>query len=338
MMNEARKCAGRNRTGVISQKFHILMLLLTAFSVSEISYGQDQSFGLKPALLAGSNYVELGLAAEVLEQCSVNKLGTWIGYDMSDEIESRFALTGPGLIKGTLDGDEVFCGYSEEKVPITPPMSVTVFDNKGNTKTMEVTHYQWEVGCDTSPEFFPGAGSPFELIFSTPYGKKWGRLDRTAAPDDVPPQIWASLEKRIEDLIKDLKSDRRSDAPPWKIAIAGGISRKLNVISASPSLLAITLVQQVIVEQEGKVYDKGSVGVSQIVEAVSYSPLAEWPVAYMAYPFSEILTEDSPFLGEYGNGDFRVVLMGDWMRLYAVSLGPRQEILTRASSAHIDCE
>lgn len=279
-----------------------------------------------------------GHTTAVSEVCDSERLETWVGTPALDRIEIRLVLRSREVVE-SLEFD-VVCGFGKKQ--LIPPISVAMFNRDGNKRVISASQYAWEQGCATYPEIVTNSGRSWIAAFSERGGRAWRRIDRQSLVGEVSEASWRSMTDSLDKYYRDFVY-QWPRSPVAEMTLGNRTRRIVRRLSGTPQLKAVS----VIVEMHPKATDKSAkrsfLGVARVIASdEKSSPFinseASWSTAFAVHLDVKSAREADPFLGEYTNGDYRLVLLGDYEDLTAVSLGREQKILAQGRSAVPNCD
>lgn len=279
--------------------------------------------------------LRIGYSMAIPEVCDLGMLGSWIGTPAPDRIEIRLLVLKEKGVVESLNFD--VCGFGEKR--IVPEISVAMFNQDGAKRLIKARRYTWEPGCVSYPEIVARPGRSWIVAFAESKGRRWRRIDRLGQIGEVSREMWSSMMDSLHEYYRNFI--REWPQSPAVGRISGARSRQyVRWLFGKPSLNAISTIVEIDPQKPLKKGKRMFLGASRVLaeKQASSSDDHSWPNAFAIHLAAESPREADPFLGEYTNGDYTVVLLGDYFDLSAVSLGPQQKILAKGRSVMENCD
>ncbi len=274
----------------------------------------------------------------ISEVCGLERLGTWVGTPAPDRIDIRLLLLGNKQIVESLDLE--VCGFGKKE--IIPAISVAMFSRDGNKRTIRFNRYAWEGGCASYPEIVTRPGSTWIIAFSERKGRAWKRIDTQGRVAEVGEALWDSMMDSLRRYYLDF-IDREPESAVAEMVLGSRTYKYVRHLSGTPQLKAISMIIEMHPKASAKNSEKSFLGATRVMGAEELNQTrpaseASWPISFAIHLITAKNPRDAdPFLGEYTDGQYRLVLLGDYDDLTVVSLGLGQKILAKGRSITEDC-
>lgn len=270
----------------------------------------------------------------VPEVCDLGMLGSWIGTPAPDRIELRLLVLKERGVVESLNFD--VCGFGEKR--IVPEISVAMFDQDGAKRLIKAGRYTWEPGCASYPEIVARPGRSWIVAFAESKGRTWRRIDRQGQIGEVSREMWSSMMDSLHKYYRHF-INQWPHSPVADLILRERTYKYVRRLFGTPDMNAISTIVEIDPQKPLKKRKRMFLGASRVLaeKQASSSDDHSWPNAFAIHLAAESPREADPFLGEYTNGDYTVVLLGDYFDLSAVSLGPQQKILAKGRSVMENC-